>query len=374
MEKESHKENRPSITKTNKVQNQNNGKDSSPRSIFKTNRPPPPSSRPKFSQSLLRHTSVPDSIFKTNKTSTAQLHQQNEEKFEKMQESKDMKELIDMFKGKKDEANNFLLNFDGSASDALVFIKKFENVKLAEGWLIKITEECDEKTDNSCGDNCKWIFDEKTKTLFIRGSGKMKEYGWDSSKKAPTTPWSSKREQIENVVISEGITTIGQRALHSCSLISITIPNGVTTIGRWAFSCCSSLTFITIPNSVTIIGEGTFSSCSSLTSITIPNSVTTIGEGAFYNCSSFLSVTMPKKFESSKNTIFRGTPYLQKSSGRSTTKQCRGLYAFNAVQPGDLSFKAGDIITIVEKTEKDWWEGELNGVRGQMPSNYVQEL
>ena len=44
------------------------------------------------------------------------------------------------------------------------------------------------KTDNSCGDNCKWIFDEKTKTLFIRGSSKMEDYEIDLRKEAPITP------------------------------------------------------------------------------------------------------------------------------------------------------------------------------------------
>ena len=145
-------------------------------------------------------------------------------------------------------------------------------------------------------------------------------------------------------------------------------------IADCAFDRCSHLESVTISDSVTIIENFAFDGCSSLTSITIPNSVTTIGESAFQGCSSLLSATIPEKFESSKDTIFRGTPYLQESMRRSSTaKQCRALYPFNAMQPGDLSFKAGDIITIVERTESGWWEGELNGVRGQMPSNYVQE-
>ena len=136
------------------------------------------------------------------------------------------------------------------------------------------------KKDNSCGENCKWIFDEKTKTLFIRGSGKMNEYEWKNG--APTTPWYPKREQIENVVINEGITTIGNHA----------------------FSYCSSLTSITITNSITTIEKMVFYKCSSLTSITIPNSVTTIGDGAFYGCSSLKTATLPKRFESHKDNIF----------------------------------------------------------------------
>ena len=40
------------------------------------------------------------------------------------------------------------MNFSGilgSVSDAVIFIKKFENIKLAEEHLIRINKECNEK-------------------------------------------------------------------------------------------------------------------------------------------------------------------------------------------------------------------------------------
>eukprot|EP01119_Soliformovum_irregulare_P011522 TRINITY_DN28_c0_g1_i1.p1 TRINITY_DN28_c0_g1~~TRINITY_DN28_c0_g1_i1.p1 ORF type:complete len:441 (-),score=123.01 TRINITY_DN28_c0_g1_i1:35-1357(-) len=49
------------------------------------------------------------------------------------------------------------------------------------------------------------------------------------------------------------------------------------------------------------------------------------------------------------------------------------LYEFNATEPSELSFKVGDTITIVE-TAGQWWVAELNGKRGQVPSNYFQKL
>ena len=74
------------------------------------------------------------------------------------------------------EINEFAQTFNSSFDCASNFIKLFDNPKEAFEHLETIKRECDEKTDNSCGDNCKWIFDEKTKTLFIRGSGKIKDY------------------------------------------------------------------------------------------------------------------------------------------------------------------------------------------------------
>ncbi|GKT48817.1 protein hob1 [Colletotrichum spaethianum] len=41
---------------------------------------------------------------------------------------------------------------------------------------------------------------------------------------------------------------------------------------------------------------------------------------------------------------------------------------------GDLSFREGDRIKIVKRTEtdQDWWIGELGGVKGSFPANYCK--
>uniref|UniRef100_A0A8C5X7N4 SH3 domain-containing YSC84-like protein 1 n=1 Tax=Malurus cyaneus samueli TaxID=2593467 RepID=A0A8C5X7N4_9PASS len=49
------------------------------------------------------------------------------------------------------------------------------------------------------------------------------------------------------------------------------------------------------------------------------------------------------------------------------------LYSFEGQQPGDLTFKAGDKITVTTKTNSqfDWWEGKIGGQTGIFPANYV---
>ncbi|KAK0190044.1 SH3-domain-containing protein [Armillaria mellea] len=56
--------------------------------------------------------------------------------------------------------------------------------------------------------------------------------------------------------------------------------------------------------------------------------------------------------------------------------QAKALWAYNldASDPDDLSFAAGDIITIVEETNADWWLGEHNGCRALFPANYVEKI
>jgi amphiphysin len=50
------------------------------------------------------------------------------------------------------------------------------------------------------------------------------------------------------------------------------------------------------------------------------------------------------------------------------------LYAFDGQNQGDLTFREGDQIKVVKKTDStdDWWEGELRGVRGSFPANYCK--
>ena len=117
------------------------------------------------------------------------------------------------------------------------------------------------------------------------------------------------QETIEEVVVSEGIETIGENAFrYSYGLKYITIPDSVTNIGEYAFCDCTSLTNITIPDSVTNIGDGAFGSCTSLTNITIPDSVTNIGEYAFSGCTSLTNITIPNSVITMENYVFASIP------------------------------------------------------------------
>ena len=68
--------------------------------------------------------------------------------------------------------------------------------------------------------------------------------------------------------------------------------NPVTSIGTGAFAGRDNLENITIPNGVTSIGSHAFDHCG-FTSITIPNNVTSIGNAAFRECSKLQSIFLP---------------------------------------------------------------------------------
>ena len=144
-------------------------------------------------------------------------------------------------------------------------------------------------------------------------------------------------EKITDLVINDGVMSIGAYAFSGCSgLASVTIPDSVTSIGSYAFKDCSNLTGVSIPDSVTSIGTGAFVGCRlspdsdgfviagstlysyhgdcsevtvpdsvttiwgmafsnhvEITSLTIPNSVINIAEAAFYGCDNLWSLTVP---------------------------------------------------------------------------------
>ena len=98
-------------------------------------------------------------------------------------------------------------------------------------------------------------------------------------------------ELVTDLVIPEGVTSIGGYAFYNCtSLTSITIPDSVTSIGYYAFRNCQNLASIVIGNGVTSIGSSAFRDCTSITSITIPCSVTSIGNYAFSGCTKLNAV------------------------------------------------------------------------------------
>lgn len=57
-----------------------------------------------------------------------------------------------------------------------------------------------------------------------------------------------------------------------------------------------------------------------------------------------------------------------------TVSRVRALFDFQPSEPGELMFRKGDVIAVLESVYKDWWKGSLRGQTGIFPLNYVEKL
>ncbi|XP_015189067.1 PREDICTED: intersectin-1 isoform X9 [Polistes dominula] len=81
-----------------------------------------------------------------------------------------------------------------------------------------------------------------------------------------------------------------------------------------------------------------------------------------------------KPLTSSSN---RSTPVshgYQDSPTDPNVERVMALYPYQAQNEDELTFEKGDVITVIAKDEETWWKGELNGVSGLFPSNYVSPM
>ncbi len=226
----------------------------------------------------------------------------------------------------------------------------------------------------TCGENLSWNLTDSV--LTINGTGTMDNY--DSY--SPRAPWYQYRESISTVILSDGITKIGNYAFDHCiHLSTIVIPESVKNIGKSAFAACYSLTSLTIPSSVTSIGvyafnwvpnivysgtatwqqsnprwgarslngivdgcwvysdtaQTTLIACSAVAKgdITIPSAVVSIQNYALHSCMDIISVTIPNSvsqiglgaFEFCTNLISVTIPSTVTNIGRYCFDECTSL-------------------------------------------------
>ena len=208
------------------------------------------------------------------------------------------------------------------------------------------------------GDNLKWTLN-KNGVLTISGTGAMMEYA-DNEGFIMPLPWESYAAQIKEVIIADGVTTIGACAFRGCTALEhLSIPASVTGIGGsyddTAFSYCSNIVrgcfklsaidvdsantkftskdgvvyskdlleiliypqgktgdFV-IPYGITKIGENAFNGSDGsgsvtqrgLTKVTIPNTVMSIGSGAFGYCTELTQLAIPKSVSSIEEGAFQ---------------------------------------------------------------------
>jgi uncharacterized protein YjdB len=152
-----------------------------------------------------------------------------------------------------------------------------------------------------------WTFDTNTGKLTISGNGAMPDYGSNGY----DAPWYSYRNNIQSIIMNEGVTVISSGAFNGCNISSITIPGSVTAIGSSAFSNCRYLSSITIPANVTSIGTGGFRG-QGLTEIhvSVSNQAYTSEDGVLFNKAKTSLLQYPENKSNANYTIPSTVSYI----------------------------------------------------------------
>lgn len=254
--------------------------------------------------------------------------------------------------------------------------------------LIEATE-----TSGKCGENAYWEYDDGTKTLTISGSGAMEDYARDMP-----APWNKFGEWIQNIVVGEAITTIGEYAFYCCADVEVktfTIKGNINYVGTWGLIHAEKLivgskvtylkkTFYYLTdfkiievepeNSVYSSKDGVlfdkeqktlirFPYGTDITSYVIPDSVVKIREHAFFSCRQLEQVELPSGLERIGYRAFETCIKLEKIVIPDSVKMieecsffnCEGLrkiiFGKREIEIGDWAFAYTDDVEVYFKGE-----------------------
>ncbi len=112
----------------------------------------------------------------------------------------------------------------------------------------KYTYDYNNLTNNAAepiSDCTPWTWMLSGNVLTVYGNGEMPNYGTTSN----TFPFYSKRTSIKEVIIHEGITSIGQYAFYGCTeLKKVTIPSSLISISSCAWNGCTAVEEVHVPS------------------------------------------------------------------------------------------------------------------------------
>ena len=134
-----------------------------------------------------------------------------------------------------------------------------------------------------CGENIYYVLYDNGK-LLLRGTGATYDYTSHDSV-------FYQNDQIKEIVLSNGITSLGDRLFYHCANAkTVSLPATLTSIGDSAFAQedavindTAGLTSVTIPQAVTAIQSYAFYH-TAIAEVTVPASVKTWGKYAFSGC------------------------------------------------------------------------------------------
>ncbi len=169
-------------------------------------------------------------------------------------------------------------------------------------------------TSGSCGDNIKYNIDTSTGVLTLTGSGATNNYSYmnvNIGSSMKRCPWYNSRDSIKRVVISEGVTVLGNYLFFEMTSIqTVILPSTITGVNRYAFAGCTALSTVNLQDTkITKIGLNAFENDAKFTTLRLPETLTEIGDFAFRKAG-INSVTFPKECAKIGISAFAGCKFV----------------------------------------------------------------
>lgn len=127
-----------------------------------------------------------------------------------------------------------------------------------------------------CNETVCWKLNLAEGCLTVSGNGPMPNY-----ESVSETPWSQWKDDICQVVVEDGVTSVGDYAFDQCGkLAAVTLAQTVEIIGVYSIARCPALKTVVLPEGVRVICSRAFST-DQLTSITLPKTLKAIDYKTF---------------------------------------------------------------------------------------------
>ena len=204
----------------------------------------------------------------------------------------------------------------------------------------------------SAGSGLRWALDNETQELVISGFGSVPGSG---------APWRDYENNIQSIVIQEGVTGINEFAFYDLtSLTSVSLPSTLTVIGNFAFNNCPNLTTVNFSEGLTQIGKCAFQKCSFLQNVKLPSTLRILGNSAFEK-TAIKEIIIPSGVTSLAMDVFEDCYYLEKITIPVTVREIN-IYAFS---------NCSSLRTVIYEGTQEQWERINIGSSGNEALEYA---
>ena len=187
-------------------------------------------------------------------------------------------------------------------------------------------------------------------------------------------------ENLESIVFSDNVSSIGEYAFSYCTSLTNVVfgeNSKLKSIGYSAFNGCTSLINIEIPENVTVISWAAFENCNKIESISMPfvNKVGYLFGGSYYSSSGYIENNFRNHIPNTLKEII----IIKNNIGESAFEGCENIISVSI--PSDVNNIGEGAFSDCNKLENVYYNGTIEDwcnisftSTGSNPMNYAEQF